>query len=92
MYYINSTKTETGYNPPQTVGVEGMLQLPDSLLNTFLEYNGVVKLTIEGDLVVNVEPDLEAWEVWKETQPEPTKQEPTAEELLNALLGVTSYE
>lgn len=68
----------------------------DTLDDTdFYNYNGFVVLTIETidgvDTVTSYEPNVEAWEAWKATLPEPEPEvyEPTADEILNAMLGVT---
>ena len=64
-------------------------------LSTFYEYNGFVMLTIETidgvDTVTAYEPNVEAWEAWKASlpEPEPEVDEPTADEILNVMLGVT---
>lgn len=68
----------------------------DTLDDTdFYNYNGFVVLTIETidgvDTVTSYVPNVEAWEAWKATLPEPEPEvvEPTADEILNAMLGVT---
>lgn len=61
----------------------------------FYAYNGFVVLTIETidgvDTVTAYEPNVEAWEAWKASlpEPEPEVDEPTADEILNVMLGVT---
>ena len=59
----------------------------------FYAYNGFVVLTIETidgvDTVTAYELNVEAWEAWKASLPEPEVDEPTADEILNAMLGVT---
>ena len=72
---------------------------PDTLDTAdFYNYNGFVVLTIENidevDTVTSYVPNVEAWEAWKATLPEPEPEvyEPTAEEMLNALVGGMSYE
>ena len=61
----------------------------------FYVYNGFVVLTIEAidgvDTVTAYAPNVEAWEAWKASlpEPEPEVDEPTADEILNAMLGVT---
>ena len=69
---------------------------PDTLDNAdFYAYNGFVTLTIETidgvDTVTAYEPNVEAWEAWKASLPEPKPEvdEPTADEILNVMLGVT---
>ena len=72
---------------------------PDNLDDTnFYAYNGFVILTIEQvndvDTVTSYVPNVEAWEAWKASlpDPQPVVVEPTAEEMLNALVGGMSYE
>ena len=69
---------------------------PDTLDTTdYYTYNGFVVLTIETidgvDTVTAYEPNVEAWEAWKASLPEPKPEvdEPTADEILNVMLGVT---
>lgn len=70
MYYISSTPNETGNhgNPMGQPFTEG-IKLPDDLLSDYLAYNGFVNLTTDGDTVIAVEPNTEAWEAWKATLP-----------------------
>lgn len=82
MLYINPKQSEEGgFYPPQTTDAKGLVKFPDEFFETFQEYNGFVILTIEGDTVTAVEPNIEAWEEWKATQPidEPTEPTPTNE-------------
>lgn len=63
----------------------GYVRVPDELdTGVFYEHNGFVRLTIEGDVVVGMEPNVEAWEAWKATLSEETAEEPgvSTEELL----------
>lgn len=69
MWYLNPEKTEEGYYCSQTVYIEGFLELPDELLETFLAYNGFVELTVEGETVTAITPDIEAYEAWLAAQP-----------------------
>lgn len=78
-------------------------------LSTFYEYNGFVVLTIETidgvDTVTAYEPNVEAWEAWKASLPEPEPPEPqisddeavaiitdtlTTSEALNIITGGTT--
>ena len=47
------------------------MALSNEQLIEFLKYNGFVNLTIEGETVTNIEPNLEAWENWKASLPDP---------------------
>ena len=69
---------------------------PDTLDTAdYYAYNGFVVLTIETidgvDTVTAYELNVEAWEAWKASlpEPEPEVDEPTADEILNVMLGVT---
>jgi hypothetical protein len=76
MLYINPNKNDTGgYNPPQSTPVQGLVDFPEEHLPEFGKYNGFVILTIEGNVVVNVSPDVEAWEEWKASVKEPEEEE-----------------
>lgn len=79
MRYITEKKTSSGaYPPPQTLKAKGLLNFPDELLKEFNSYNGFVTLTVEGDTVTGITPNVEAWETWKANkQNEP--QTPTTE-------------
>lgn len=37
----------------------------------YYDYNGFVQLTIDGDTVISWEPDVENWEAWKASIPQP---------------------
>ena len=72
MYYISKNSNESGaYSNPQSNKFPDSVALSDEQLTEFLKYNGFVNLTIEGETVTNIEPNLEAWEAWKATQPNP---------------------
>lgn len=54
-------------------------------MTEFYEYNGFVTLTIEDDTVTAYTPNVEAWEEWKASLPEPEEPEPTTEERIAEL-------
>lgn len=65
----------------------GCVWWPDSLeQETFLQYEGFVILDIQRNTVASYQPNEAAYEAWKAAQPTP---KPTAEEVLETLLGVT---
>ena len=68
------------------VGPEGYYKWPDALeTETFYQYNGFVILTVTRGIVQSYEPNVEAWEAWKESldpEPEPG---PTSEERITEL-------
>lgn len=89
MQIIKITANESGSRPPIQTW-EGALPPAGYAEVTcdaaaFYEYNGFVTLTIEDGRVMDMQPNIEAWEAWKATLPEPEHQAPTAEERLDAL-------
>lgn len=78
MRYITKKNTSSGaYPPPQTLKAKGLLNFPDEFLKEFNSYNGFVTLTVEGDTVTGITPNVEAWEAWKATRKE--EEQPTAD-------------
>lgn len=74
MLYLNPKPFDDGaYSPPQSLKVNGLLEFPDELVKKFVSYNGFVSLTIEGNTVTAIEPNVEAWEAWKATRTEETE-------------------
>lgn len=70
--YINKIPNPSGaYSNPQSNKFPDSIDLSDEQLTEFLKYNGFVNLTIEGETVTDIEPNMKAWEAWKETQPNP---------------------
>lgn len=93
MYYINSTSNETGnHGNPMRQLFPNCIKLPDELLPSYIDANGFVNLTLNGDTVTAVEKNVEAWEAWKASLPPETEPEPTDTEVLNVLLGVSENE
>lgn len=88
--YINpeTLSNQSNYKP-------GFILLTEEQESMYLQYNGFVKITPNTDehgaTSYTVEPDVEAWEAWKQAEAEkPTPEpEPTDTEVLNTLLGVT---
>ena len=70
--YINKIPNPSGaYSNPQSNKFPDSIDLSDEQLTEFLKYNGFVNLTIEGETVTDIEPNMKAWEAWKATQPNP---------------------
>lgn len=80
--YLNPNTLSNQSNP-----APGLLPLTAEQEALYLQYNGFVKI-ISTD-PVEIEPDVEAWEAWKASLPPEKEPEPTTDELLNILLGVT---
>ena len=90
--YIRPTPNAGGaYPSPQSSAARGLVQFPDTFLDTFLDYNGFVTLTIENNTVTAIKPNTEAWEAWKAEQPEPVEPEPTPQEDTDAMLVDHEY-
>ena len=96
MNIISLVPSENGaYNGLQTwdelVVPTGYAQWPDDLeTETLYSHNGFVNLVVKRNIVTSYEPNLAAWEAWKETIPEPEPESSSdAETILNVLLGVT---
>ena len=76
----------------QSTYAPGLLLLTPEQERIYVEHNGFVKV-VSTDPVV-IEADTEAWEAWKAAEAEKPVVEPapTADELVNILLGVTDDE
>lgn len=99
MNIIAKNAYESGGHPPiqswnKADIPEGYAVWPDTVdTSDYYAYNGFVTLTVEQvdgvDTVTKYEPNVEAWEAWKESLPPEPALEPTDTEVLNTLLGVT---
>lgn len=70
MYYLNNSPNESGnYGNPMGQPFNNCIQLPEELLNTYLDSNGFVTLTIENNIITNIEQNTEAYNAWKESLP-----------------------
>lgn len=91
MYYINEHPNESGnHGNPVSNQTTGMVALPDSLLNAYIAAKGFVNIQTDGGMITVVETNQEALAAYEAAHPEPPEEaEPSAEEILNTLLGVT---
>lgn len=94
MKYIRDTPNPSGaYPAPQSNPFPGAIPLEDEQAETVLQYNGFVTITSQEEPIVDdftrtvytVEPDLEAWEAWKESLPPEPELEPSVEERVTSL-------
>ena len=69
-YYINPNKTGGAYPPPQSIKTPELVELPEEMLETFIEYSGFVELEITGDTVTGIAPNTADFEEWKAEQAE----------------------
>ena len=92
MYYIKTTPSASGnYGNPMGQPFPGSVGLPDDLLSDYINAKGFVTMTVENGAVVSLEVNQEALDVYNAEHPEVPEPEPqpTTEDILNALLGVT---
>ena len=92
MYYINATPNASGnYGNPMGQPFPGSVALPDDLLSDYISAKGFVIPAIENGEVVSLEVNQTALDAYNAEHPDApeTDPEPTTEDILNALLGVT---
>lgn len=68
MLYINKNKDVFGaYFPLQNSWAPGLLKFPENFSNIFNEYAGFIEITLdEDDQIINVTPNEELFNTWKE--------------------------
>lgn len=89
MYYIKSTPENSNHGNPMGQPFAGCVELPDELLGDYLASKGFVVLTVEGGTVTSLRPNREALDAYNAEHPDvpEPEPEPSADEILNALLG-----
>lgn len=86
MIYIDSKPNPSGAYPnPKNQPFPGCIALDEKQAAVFFEYNGFV---IVQDGVVK--PNVEAWEAWKASMPEPSEPEPTQLDMIEAQVTYTA--
>lgn len=92
--YIRKTPNPGGaYPSPQSTPAPGLAYISDEQTQSLIEYNGFVTLEFDGDAVISVAPNIEAWEAWKASLPPPGPEpepEPTEIEVLRAQVNTLS--
>ena len=100
MFYINSVKQNNNYGNPMCQPFPNCVELPDNLLESYLDAKGFVNFSITDNKVSSIVVNQEALDAYNKDYPEvePTKL-PTNEERISALedvmlemLGVTTNE
>lgn len=90
MIYIDKNPNPSGAYPnPKCQQFPGCIALNEEQAAEFLAYNGFVTVTQDGD-TVTVEPNVETWEAWKASLPEPAEPEPTQLDLIEAQVTYTA--
>ncbi len=88
-WYITPEPSPGGsYGSPQSPGFPGAVGITDEQMRFLVSYNGFVNITVENDIVTEMMPNLEAWEAWKASLPEPAEEPepaPTPEERIASL-------
>ena len=93
MKIIAKTPAENGAYPSLQdwsglVPPEGYYKWPDGLGTAdFYQYNGFVTLSVVRGIVMDYEPNSEAWEAWKESLPPEPEPEPEPEYVTYAELA-----
>lgn len=92
MYYINATPIASGnYGNPMGQPFPGSVALPVWLLEDYISAKGFVIPSVENVTVVSLEVNQGALDAYNAEHPDVPGPEPqpTTEDILNALLGVT---
>lgn len=87
--FINKTPTANGnYGNPRSNG--GGLLLPDNLLPTYLDSMGFVNITHDGETVLTVERNEDAYNAYIESLPPAPPPEPSEQDKLEAQVLYTA--
>lgn len=89
IYYLKDKPNASGaYPAPQAQPGSGTIPISQEQRDMVVQYNGFVSVKTEADeagaVSMTMEPNLEAWEAWKESQTEP-QTEPTMEDRIAEL-------
>ena len=82
--YIRPIKNSFGaYPPPQSTKAPGLVELPEEFFDTYIEFSGFVELETDGEKIISLDPNTEAFETWKaeveEAATEETEEKPPVE-------------
>lgn len=93
MYYIKNDAENGSHGNPASTYYSGAVGLPDELLDDYIATMGFARLTVEGETVVSLERDDEAYEAYLSghPEPEPVEPEPTPDEDRDAMLVDLEY-
>ena len=98
MYIIKKTANKNGSRPPLQIWKKrsipnGYAICPEEFYDVFYSTSpaGFVNITVDNDIVTSMEVNQTALNEYiaSHNDTEPPEQEPTADEILNTLLGVT---
>lgn len=90
MFYINSIKQNNNYGNPMGQYFKDSIQLPDELLNNYLETKGFCDFEIQDNIIIKIIINQNDLDDYNNNHPE-TKPEPSAEQDINAMLVDQEY-
>ena len=92
MFYINSIKQNNNYGNPTSQYFKDSIQLPDELLNDYLETKGFCDFKIQDNIITKIIVNQNALNDYNNSHPEAKiKPEPSAEQDINAMLVDQEY-
>lgn len=92
MFYINSIKQNNNYGNPMGQYFKNSIQLPDELLNDYLETKGFCDFEIQDNIIIKIIVNQNALDDYNNSHPEVEIEiEPTAEQDINAMLVDQEY-
>ncbi len=89
MWYIKSMPENSSYGNPHFPAREGDLELPDILVEAFMNARGFVTLTVDDGVVTAVAKNTEAYDAYMAEHPE-TPEPPTDLERIEAQVLYTA--
>ena len=90
MFYINSIKQNNNYGNPMGQYFKDSIQLPDELLNNYLETKGFCDFEIQDNIIIKIIINQNDLDDYNNNYPE-VKPEPSAEQDINAMLVDQEY-
>lgn len=90
MFYINSIKQNNNYGNPMGQYFKGSIQLPDELLNEYLETKGFCDFEIQDNIITKIIVNQNDLDDYNNNHPE-VKPELSVEQDINAMLVDQEY-
>lgn len=90
MFYINSIKQNNNYGNPMGQYFKDSIQLPDELLNDYLETKGFCNFEIQDNIITKIIVNQNDLDDYNNNHPE-VKPESSAEQDINAMLVDQEY-
>ena len=87
MYYIQLNRNEFGnHGNPQSYFVEGMIELPDNLIQDYIATKGFANLTVEDDQITHVELNQTAFDNYLQQYPDVESQPSEFEDFASMII------